>query len=517
MNLQTEFKGLLRGLSGIKILLGGSTFVAGLILGNSLFNNAFGGIALGILLTAAIDGTMSNGLNYMLKKDRLNKAILIAVIILSMFTSLTTWFVGSVAGDFIAAKNLHSGKDIFDATSAAARMRDGDISSYNDQIKENENRIKFLESEQAQTAASILEHMNPNHKQELLSGTYTKYYKKRGYERLTASIGAYLSAKEKNKKLIDEISGEISTLREAKAVALSSNYSTPIVERLEDDNTFVMTQRSGIVWFFRIVDICALLLLWIIFYMLRKMILDDNMSLPEGESIIEKLRARLLVAQNKALKTETKLDDYLIAFAKGLVNLAGAGFFLVGKLSDKLSGWIIGLGGSDEQEDDYSTSDYSTSDYSAGPDYSAFEALHPMVQQEDATLMEPFKLSKSKVPEMPKSPGSYFGGFAFDDAKMVTSTTDYKTPPKPVVARTTDDYSQPTVVAKGATIVVNDKGGLEVIHNGKRRNYSWVKKQLRDLNGRLELYLSAGKSTTATEESIALFESYLKAFDEYEK
>lgn len=323
-----------------KFLLAATTFIAGFNLGMMAFAELWsplaipGGILVGMASTRFLDGELDGNLRYLLETD--DGYFYFMAVVLSLATGGSTWWSTRIIGDTFTDQITPIEKeDILAERIEENTIRISDLKAA---IEKKEQKIADLDEWQASQRELILNDLHPDHKKLVLTGLYTNYYGKSRYGALTRAADKFNTQdsiyKTQSKILRDELATLTGSLTKAEGKDVSESVDA-FVANYNLDNS---KKSDTITWYGRYLDIACVLGVWLIFFRLKRL----KKKYPEQavfqvsfDSATMWVTNTLATFKNKAMITDTKLDDGFVAFISALLKIFSGVFYLFS--------WVLNL------------------------------------------------------------------------------------------------------------------------------------------------------------------------------
>jgi len=304
------------------------------------YRYVIGGLVGAALITRFVDGTLDNGMNYILGKSSAPVYKWAVVVVMSIVTGGATWFSASIISDV--------GSDYVDAAEQAEMIENAvtenekNLSRLSADIDRKKKEIELLQSQYDQDTTAVLSSMNSYHARYWRSGKWKAYYGKKKYPSLTASMDKILKIDTMYQKRLGALYVDLKDLDSGYIAASSKDVSGIIAKTALLENERQESQKSNISTFIKCLDVIGILILWLLFLDIRQMVKHDKMSL-DGTRIDFTRWAmdRLAKMKGRALTTETKLDDAFVDMLTMIVNIIAAIFSVFSWLARVISFVIL--------------------------------------------------------------------------------------------------------------------------------------------------------------------------------
>lgn len=342
------------GMTGIKLLMGSTTGIAGYAVGLAVFGGSiYGGYATAIILMLGLDGVMGALFKYLLRDNPLKIAWMITIFF-SLMSALATWFSGKIIG--AAATDRVTAKEAGSMIAELQKDRDKEATTLNNRIaiaradiKDYRSKITDLTKKRDKALNDFLEGLpSRDHAQRIADGSYSAYYGKRAYRTLSSNVDQYFSIRDQYNDEIDKyngwIDGKQSLINQLSVAGSEDKSAADIVSQIvADDNANQDEVKATVTTFVQILDPVLLLMLWGSFIFIRDLVRKNPDLRNSGWefSPMAFITNRLNVWAKKASETETPFDDYVVEALKGIVSILGLPFKFFGFASTLFSGVLI--------------------------------------------------------------------------------------------------------------------------------------------------------------------------------
>ena len=469
------------------------------------------GLFAAVVAILSIDVLLGAVMDDLFDRDQSNPGKWMLMIFLLCMSGGATGFFAYVIGEKMGAPESVEVKQIIRASISDNHSEMISANQHNaNQLKKD---IRALTYQFKKDTAAIIAQMPENHQRLYRKGLHARYMTRSGYATLKENVSRIDTRINQYLTDLDAKKSALSIIESGLAGMLSSDPLQDINAELAAADQRAKKEGDmfkGIGW---IVDVGLALSLFFSFLFARKKIVNDpTISAPQNE-FHSWVLARWKNLSEKLLSNTDVADGDLQYFVKNFVKAFSASAGLLGFLADVYARFISIPKDYMEKKGDTGTTNglqsATTARQTTAPNMTTNERLAIGFRQNTgATDVVTTKPEPTIIPK----PATPVGTNVAADLSRTTKRD-------PVVYKG-ESSGMTTKATKGETTsirVVNYIGEPHVIHNGKKRNESWIKKQVRDYTKRLEDYKSVGKDTTTVKANLALFDRYLSAIDREKK